>query len=74
MCIYTERVSVQENTVLTATILLYTYIIYLINRKIFSYLVTMGSAAWLGPHRPNKPLPFKPVRPQGFLNVHSDGI
>lgn len=31
------------------------------------YLVTMGSAAWLGPHRPSKPLPLNPVRPWGFL-------
>ena len=49
------------------TVCIYNIHIYLINKKIFSHLVTMGSAAWLGPHRPNKPLPFKPVRPQGFL-------
>lgn len=31
------------------------------------YLVTIGSAAWLGPHRPSKPLPLNPVRPWGLL-------
>lgn len=29
--------------------------------------MTIGSAAWLGPHRPSKPRPVKPVRPRGFL-------
>ena len=32
-----------------------------------SYLVMMGSAAWLGPHRPKSPRPTSPVRPAGFL-------
>lgn len=32
-----------------------------------NYLVTTGSAAWLGPHRPSRPLPTIPVRPMGFL-------
>lgn len=36
------------------------------------YLVTMGSAAWLGPHLPSNPLPTIPVLPTGFLqNIHS---
>ena len=30
-------------------------------------LVTIGSAAWLGPHRPSKPRPQIPVLPIGFL-------
>ena len=28
--------------------------------------VTIGSPAWLGPHRPSMPRPFIPVRPRGF--------
>jgi len=31
------------------------------------YLVTTGSAAWLGPHLPSNPLPIIPVLPIGFL-------
>jgi len=31
------------------------------------YLVTIGSAAWFGPQRPNNPLPVRPVLPTGFL-------
>lgn len=31
------------------------------------YLVTMGSAAWLGPHLPSRPRPFRPVLPLGLL-------
>ena len=34
-----------------------------------SYLVTMGSAAWFGPHRPKYPRPRMPVRPTGFLKI-----
>jgi len=34
-----------------------------------SYLVTMGSAAWFGPHRPKYPRPRMPVRPNGFLKI-----
>lgn len=30
------------------------------------HLVTIGSAAWLGPQRPSTPLPRSPVRPLGF--------
>ena len=32
-----------------------------------TYLVTTGSAAWLGPHLPRSPLPIIPVLPTGFL-------
>jgi len=32
-----------------------------------THLVTIGSAAWLGPHLPNVPLPLRPVLPTGFL-------
>lgn len=32
-----------------------------------NYLVTIGSAAWLGPQRPSKPLSASPVRPRGLL-------
>ena len=32
------------------------------------YLVTTGSAAWLGPHLPSNPLPTIPVLPTGFLS------
>lgn len=31
------------------------------------YLVTIGSAAWFGPQRPNNPLPVRPVLPAGLL-------
>ena len=37
------------------------------SNKFNAHLVTMGSAAWLGPQRPRQPLPHKPVRPIGFL-------
>eukprot|EP00964_Phaeocystis_antarctica_P159069 scaffold129989_cov63-Phaeocystis_antarctica.AAC.8 len=29
-------------------------------------LVTIGSAAWLGPHLPSRPRPRSPVRPSGL--------
>jgi len=32
-----------------------------------TYLVTIGSAAWFGPHRPKQPRPRMPVRPTGLL-------
>ena len=35
-------------------------------------LVTTGSAAWLGPHLPSRPLPIIPVRPTGFLQAQQD--
>lgn len=31
------------------------------------YLVTIGSAAWLGPHLPRRPRPVRPVLPLGLL-------
>lgn len=37
------------------------------HKNVFN-LVTIGSAAWLGPHRPRRPLPLIPVRPTGFLH------
>lgn len=36
----------------------------------YNYLVTTGSAAWFGPHRPSRPLPIIPVRPIGFLQTN----
>ena len=35
------------------------------------YLVTIGSAAWLGPHLPSKPLPLRPVLPTGLRGNNS---
>ena len=39
-----------------------------------TYLVAMGSAAWLGPNLPSQPLPFMPVRPLGFLHIETQRI
>ena len=33
---------------------------------LLTYRVTIGSAAWLGPHFPSSPRPEIPVLPQGF--------
>ena len=38
------------------------------------YLLTMGSAAWLGPHLPSNPLPIIPVLPTGFLHRESASV
>ena len=38
------------------------------------YLVTIGSAAWFGPHLPNVPLKHTPVLPTGFLKCQATGL
>ena len=41
--------------------------ITLLTLLILPYLVTIGSAAWFGPHLAKVPLPIIPVLPTGFL-------
>ena len=46
---------------------MYIYTIYS-NYNLLLDLDTIGSAAWLGPHLPNKPRPKIPVLPTGLLS------